>query len=129
MFYGGNQIITVQATSVGATTTTDEFAIKQGDTLPTFRRQLLDTFGMAIDLTGATVRFKMGEPGRAHVINSPAVILSASLGTVEYPWAVGDTKTPGAYRAEWEITFANGKVMTVPTARRDAQVKIYEEIG
>jgi hypothetical protein len=35
-------------------------------------------------------------------------------GQVQYQWQTGDTTNAGVYRAEWQVTFATGKIETWP---------------
>lgn len=92
-----------------------DFTIKQGDTKPEIRATLKDANGTAINLTGATVRFHLSAKVSGTVkVDSPATVISASEGIVQYAWSTGDTDTAGVYNAEWEITFSDGSVQTVP---------------
>jgi hypothetical protein len=54
------------------------FYIKRGDTRPSLYATLTQE-GSVVDLTGATVRFHMGD-----VVDAPAVIVEASAGSVRY---------------------------------------------
>lgn len=83
-----------------------------GDRLPKIRRTLqLD--GAAVDLTGASLRFRMRKDGAsANAVDAVATIVTPASGIVEYAWAEGDTSTPGVYTAEWEVTFAGGLAET-----------------
>lgn len=93
---------------------TDEFRIKKNDRLPRIRALLTDSAGAVLDLTGATVQFRMrARDGAALKVNAAGVNVGA--GIVEYAWATGNTDTPGIYDAEWVLTYA-GQVRTVPTA-------------
>jgi hypothetical protein len=92
----------------------DVFHIKKGDRLPKLRMLLTDSTGTIIDLTNATVKFRMRLAGASTLkVNSTAT--NVGSGIVEYPWAAIDTDTPGTYSAEWELTYSGG-VQTVPTA-------------
>ncbi len=92
------------------------FPLSQGDTLPILTSSLVDGAGEAIDLTTATVQFRMrATDGGALVIDSPASIVGvATLGNVSYSWQSGDTDTPGYYFAEWRVTYGGGGILTVP---------------
>ena len=80
------------------------FYIKRGDTRPSLYATLTQE-GSVVDLTGATVRFHMG-----NVVDASAEILEASAGTVRYNWVAADTLLEGSYRAEFEVTFPDGHV-------------------
>lgn len=92
-----------------------DFTIKQSDTLPVLSATLKDAAGAAIDLTGATVTFRMRRRGRTGPlkIDAAATVVSALAGTVQYAWASGDTDTPGSYDAEFRLTLPAGQE-TVP---------------
>lgn len=84
------------------------FEIKRGDTAPALRYAL---FPETIDLTGATVVFNL----RGILDRVPAVIVTASPPVIEYQWQTGDTDITGLRPAEFEVTYADGRVETFPT--------------
>ena len=85
------------------------FTIKQGDTLPALRAQLLGPDDQPIDLSLATVEFRMGD----HV-NAPAVIEDPKQGRVRFDWRSEDTNVPGTHYAEFVVTFLGGATQRVP---------------
>lgn len=87
----------------------DTFTIKQGDTLPPLRAQLLGPDGGPVDIAGADVTFCMS--GR---ISAPAVIEHAGEGRVRYDWRPGDTDAPGVRSAEFVVMFVGGAIQRVP---------------
>ena len=73
-----------------------------------------DDTGQAIDLTGATVRFKFRKKGTTTVLTTltPA---SSDLpnGVVTFQFGVGDLDVePGDYEGEIEATFSSGRIET-----------------
>lgn len=65
------------------------------------------------DLTGAVVRFQMRLPGgKTYKVNAQATVVDAVAGTVKYEWGANDLSQPGTYEAQWEVTFADDKVIT-----------------
>lgn len=65
------------------------------------------------DLTGCTVRFQMRKSDdKRFTVNAPAAITNAAGGEVTYQWAANDLAVPGVYEAQWEITYADGSVIT-----------------
>lgn len=92
------------------------YRIKAGDTRPTLRANLRDAKKRAIPLAGASVLFLMKpKPGLAGVtIAREADILDEDSALVEFVWGVADTSVAGLYDAEFEITFVDGSVETVP---------------
>lgn len=91
------------------------FSIKQNDTSPAMLATLQDASGVAINLTGATVRFHMRAIGsNSTVVNSVATVVSALLGTVRYNWIAANTATIGSYQAEFQVTYSDATVETFP---------------
>jgi hypothetical protein len=99
-----------------------DFQIRAGDRLPAISATITDgkpvpgyPLGTPVVLTGAVVRFVMrGLGDTSAALDAPAVVADAAGGKVRYDWAVGDTATAGVYFAEWQITFADGRRLTVP---------------
>ncbi len=91
---------------------TDQFTIKENDTSPAIQYQL--TLGTGQTLAGATATFKMASiNGGALKIDSAAVVDSAQ-DILSYQWVAGDTDSAGVYRAEFEVTYSDGKIETFP---------------
>lgn len=93
------------------------FNLKQGDRLPTLSAVLLDGTGAPIDLTAASVVFRMRPRGGGTLkVNAAASIVSpATSGTVQYQWAAADVDTAGLFDGEFAVTLA-GLVRTVPAS-------------
>ena len=105
------------------------FDIKQNDTRPFLREQLVDSNGNAINLLdAASVKFIMATPSGAVKVNAAAVIEDALSGRVRYEWATGDTDTSGGFRGEFQVTLANGDILTVPNATY-MKIRIKPELG
>lgn len=93
--------------------------IKVGDDLPVISDSLTYSDESVPDLAGATVRFIMRGPWAATPkIDAAATVLDQNTvpGGVQYVWQPANVDTPGEYRAEWRVTFANAKEMTFPTS-------------
>lgn len=92
------------------------FYIKQNDTAPSIRANLKDGENVAIDLTGATVRFHMRTIGglTSKVDAAGTIINPTTGGVVQYDWIASDTDTVDSYQAEFEVTYDNGSVETFP---------------
>lgn len=110
------------------------FTIKKGDTLPEINANL--TTGPTaqsqspVDLTTATIVILVIKP----VAGGSATRLTGSVngtptaGNVKYVWIAGDTATAGTFNAEWEITFAAGKIQTFPNDSY-FQIVISDDLG
>lgn len=93
------------------------FTIKRNDTSPILQTVLSDANGVAIDLTGTTVKFYMKKyKATTPKINATAAIVNEDAGIVRYLWQTGDTDTAGSYQAEFQITYDDGAVETFPNA-------------
>lgn len=94
-----------------------DFHLKAGDLLPALTAALKDGNGAPIDLTGATVTFRMRKRGAtALTVDAAASVVSAAAGTVRYDWLSGDTDAHGLYDAEFRCELAGGRE-TVPNDR------------
>ncbi len=90
------------------------FTVKQNDTVPALEAQLLDSEGNPINLDMCGVRFHMRDGyGRKEIIR-PAIITSAAQGLIKVNWQAGETDTVGVYRCEFQITFTDNTILTVP---------------
>lgn len=84
---------------------------KKNDTYPPLTATLVDSAGDPVDLTDATVKFRMVDASGAVVVSAGTVsITNALAGEVSYSWAAGDVDTVGEYRGEFSATlFGGGK--------------------
>lgn len=95
---------------------TPDVTVKQGNTAPSISATLQDAVGAAVDLTGASVTFRMKPlAGGPVAVDHAAVIVGAALGTVRYDWQVGDTDTPGYYYGEFRVLWASGGIQSFPS--------------
>lgn len=91
----------------------------QGDTSPSYTYPLLQSDGKTpVDLTGATVRFRIKDPDTLLEVNSNAnntmvITGAATLGIVVYNWNATDLPAAKNYQADVEITFPSTKVGTL----------------
>ncbi|MCK9513578.1 MAG: phage baseplate upper protein [Pigmentiphaga sp.] len=114
------------------------FYLKRHDTSPALLRYLRTDAG-PLDLAGASVVFNMARrvaagTAAAEVVaevvvsRRPAVVVEAGAGLVRYDWRPEDTARAGAYWAEFEVTYADGTVETVPNADM-IDIRIREDIA
>lgn len=91
------------------------YTIKRHDLYPPIEATLEQADGVPINLRKATqVRFMMLDEDDNLKVDAPVQIIDAARGVVLYDWQAGDTDTSGTYRAEFEITFEDGRILTVP---------------
>lgn len=100
--------------------------VKRGDTQPLDRT--LKRGGSAIDLTAATVEFHMTQREGSKEVSGACSLLSAAAGQVRFTWGGTDTDTVGDYDVEWEVTYSNGKVETVPNFGY-ADLRVVQDLG
>ncbi len=87
-----------------------------GDRLEPLRKQLLDRGGVPVNLSGATITFRMisRADGSVKIANAAAIIENAAEGRVRYEWAANDVNTAGDYWA-WFIRSNGSTVERYPT--------------
>lgn len=91
------------------------FYIKQNDTSPAIETILQSDDGsVIIDLTGCDVNFHMTHSQRDVEVTGACAILDEDGGRVRYQWLSGDTSVAGWYKAEFEVTYSDGKIETFP---------------
>ena len=91
------------------------FYIKQNDTSPAIDSILQSEDGSEIiDLTGCSVQFHMKHSQRTTTVSGACAIVDEDGGRVRYQWQTGDTSVAGWYRAEFEVTYFDGKIETFP---------------
>lgn len=91
------------------------FYIKQNDTSPAIETILQSDDGsVIIDLTDCSVDFHMTHSQRDVEVTGACAILDEEGGRVRYQWLTGDTSIAGWYRAEFEVTYSDGKIETFP---------------
>lgn len=111
-----------------------DFTIKQNDTWPPLTATLKGKGGAAIDLTEASQVRILLKSDTVTVKTGPVDITNASLGEISYEWegASGeepaDTAVAGTYKMEFEITWALGKVQSVPNDSYK-ELEIVEDLG
>lgn len=110
------------------------FYLKEGDTYPNISTQLSDEVG-PVNLTGCSVLFRMSQAETGNLmVEGTAVVLSqgveANWGKCYYEWETGNTDIIGTYKAEWKVTFPNGKIATFPRGRvvTDINTEIYNQV-
>jgi len=90
------------------------FFIKQNDTLPLLKAQLLDFNNEPVDLTLCAVYFHMNTRNGVSVINRQIEITDYEEGRVVVTWEDGDTSVSGVYNCEFQVILPDGNILTVP---------------
>lgn len=104
------------------------FKIKQGDTLPHLQVQLVDAEDKPVNLQLSGVMFHMKDRTGKVVINRPATITDELEGNVSVEWLKADTKDIGAFKAEFQVTFPDNNVLTIPNDKY-LSILIYGELA
>jgi len=88
-----------------------------GNRNPSITENIVDSAGAAVDLTGATVQFRMRAVGSSTLkVDASATIVGAPTGgNVRYDWAALDVDTAGEYLIWWVVT-SGGKTQDVMEA-------------
>ena len=96
----------------------ERFHIVQGDTLPALTAVVQDDAGTPMDLGDVTaVQFHLLTRGtRELLVDDAGEVVDAQGGVVGYDWSAGDTDRAGLHRAEFQLTFTGGLILTVPNA-------------
>jgi len=81
-----------------------DFEIKQGDTDPSLKAQLIDGED-PVDLTNASVAFKMKHLSKKTTVEGLCIIEDPQTGAVVYDWEDTDTDTTGLYEAEFRLDY------------------------
>lgn len=96
------------------------FKIKEGDTSPAMRVQLIDPDGEVAPLDLAdSVEFHLGQSGGEDFITKDDLdgdvsIVDTTDGIVQYSWKPTDTEESGIYEAEFVVTYNNREIRSYP---------------
>ena len=94
---------------------------------------LRDADGDAIDMTDAeSVLFHCGYEGNPDsiVVEGACTIADAENGRVRYTWTAANTAIDqGSYAGEFQITWSNGTIRTVPSRAGSFTIVVRGEVG
>jgi len=91
--------------------------ITEDDSTPEVTATFTDENDNPVDLSGASVNFRMVEPrGGGNVLDKACTITDAANGKVKYDWDAEDTSEYGRYRAEFVVNYNDGEVETFPNS-------------
>lgn len=107
----------------------DYFKVGQNDLEPYISCTLEDSDGNTIPITNYTIKLHIQRT--SDVLTKTANITDGPGGKFEFPWESGDTSEFGLFRAEIEITNADGKPLTMweTEDEKEFYIEIHEEIG
>lgn len=89
--------------------------LKQNDTKPDLQVTVNDDNGDAVDVSGATIAFHMNTTAGVSKVDSAGAIVTAESGIIKYVWVAGDLDTIATYNGEFQITFSDSSILTVPS--------------
>ncbi len=102
---------------------------KKGDTGPPLDLVLYEGATPADLTTASTVRLLVKSEAGTLKVNALCTITGAPTGgTVRYAWQAADTDTVGRYRAELQVTYADGTIVTYPK-RGYLTIDVVEDLG
>lgn len=105
------------------------FSIKRNDRRESIERVLKGSDGAPVDLTGCSVRFLMRyAQSNTLKVDATATVVDAAAGQVRYAWTADDTSDSGAFKAEFEVLFADGTRQSFPNTTY-ITVVILDDLG
>jgi hypothetical protein len=87
--------------------------LKTSDVNYSFTYPVTEDDGTIVNLTNATTKFKMGNTSKI-IFTNPSTVIDAVNGLVSYSFTEQDTMYDGAFIGEFEITFADGRILSYP---------------
>ena len=105
------------------------FEIKRNDTKPYLAATLQDSTGSSLDLTNASsISFNLATNDNAYtsILSGACVVTGSTTGQCEYRWAAGDTNRSGLFLGEFEITYSDSTILTLPSDD-SLRIKINED--
>lgn len=115
----------------------DPFRIKESDSAPAYVAVLKSSYGLPgeapINLSAATsVKFLMRSVNLSDddppKVTANCTITDAVNGIVTYQWTGSDTDTSGTYNVEFQITWGDGRIQTIPNADY-LTVEVVDDLG
>lgn len=96
-----------------------DVTMKQHDTRPVLLRYLIQTVNGAtspVDLTiiGSVGLLMRHTSAPLVVVSGLASVVTVSSAYIAYKWGVNDTATVGIYNAEYQLTYTDAGVETIP---------------
>lgn len=96
-----------------------DVTMKQHDTRPVLTRYLIQTVNGAtspVDLTlvGSIGLLMRHSTAPGVLVSGLASVVTVSSAYIAYKWATNDTATTGIYNAEYQLTYTDAGVETVP---------------
>ena len=93
-----------------------DVTLKRGDTRHALKAVLKDANGNPVNLENCTVTFRMASLGQSALVDREVDMHDALAGEVWVVWAPGETDVSGVYRAEFQVTYPDGRKETFPNS-------------
>lgn len=98
--------------------TTEIGPFLEGELPGALSHQFLDDDGVAIDLTGYSVRFVWQRVGDSTVTTRNGSLVTAASGIVGYTFVAADLATDGIYKAHWFVGNGTNRYASDPIVYR-----------
>lgn len=105
-----------------------DYTIKQNDQGGVIRSTLADENGVVNLGTATQVLLRMTQRVSGTTKTLTAAVADAAGGIVSYTWQASDLAEAGTYDAEFEVTFAGGKIDTFPSMEYN-EIEVTPELG
>lgn len=105
-----------------------DVTIKRGDTRNCIKAILKNASGDPVNLAGCGVKFHMAPLRQPAIVSRAVHIQDAAAGEVWVVWVPGETDSTGIYRAEFEVTYQDGRRETFPNANY-ISIRILGDLG
>lgn len=106
------------------------YSIKRGDTRPALLATLSTAAGAPLDLESLQTAMLHLRQGETLLSRNMTIMEPRTSGQVRYDWMADDwlSLVPGVAAIEFELTYQDGNVLTVPT-RGYASIQIHEDLA
>lgn len=112
----------------------DPFLIKENDTRPRLSYYVQQGDAVPVPLTDASsvvFNMRMSENPETVVASrqTAEIVAPATAGLLRYTFTAAQTADPGTYLGEFEITFSDGGILTVPTGDNYIWIQVGDDIA
>lgn len=112
----------------------DPFLIKENDTRPRLPYYVQQGEAVPVPMTDASsvvFNMRMADSPNTVIVDreTAEIVAPAAAGLLRYTFTAAETATPGDYIGEFEITFSDGGILTVPTGDKYIHIKVGDDIA